>query len=183
MTMTSIRASVATIPARPAAAMVTPFAGDEGWPPGAEATSCGSACPPATAARTCGHELQCALPLTEAATPAGAAAISTPATMAAPFRRSTPSWSHTRLRRTRPRPVSIKRSRSNVVPQSTVSARQAVIGSSSEGSAKGDLNTKRASGRSATAAETGDSRKDHAPPAAPSRGNSMKPSILPIAAQ
>src|SRR4029077_5937947 len=30
---------------------------------------------------------------------------------------------------------------------------------------------------------TGDSKKDHAPPDAPSRGNSMKPSIRPIAAQ
>src|SRR5207244_6742942 len=54
---------------------------------------------------------------------------------------------------------------------------------SSDTGANGDLNTNSASGRSATAAETGDRRNDHAPPAAPSRGKSMKPSIRPIAAQ
>src|SRR5437879_7659829 len=124
-----------------------------------------------------------ALDVSPAATPAGTAASNTPAAIAAALRRTTPRAIHTRRRRVRVRPVSINLSRSNVTPHRTVSAKHAVSGSSSDAGANGDLNTNSASGRSATAAETGERRNDHAPPAAPSRGKSMKPSIRPIAAQ
>src|SRR5438874_1289061 len=124
-----------------------------------------------------------ALDVSPAATPAGTAASNTPAAIAAALRRTTPRAIHTRRRRVRVRPVSINLSRSNVTPHRTVSAKHAVSGSSSDTGANGDLNTNSASGRSATAAETGERRNDHAPPAAPSRGKSMKPSIRPIAAQ
>src|SRR2546429_5088736 len=90
----------------------------------------------------------------------------TPATTAAAFRRSTPTGSQVRLRRVRVRPVSISLSRSKLTPQRMVRAMHAVIGSSSEAGARGERKTKRASGKSATAAETGDSRNDQAPPAA-----------------
>src|SRR5438093_857568 len=73
-TIASISASVATIPARPAAATVTPGAGAAGPDAGVDATSCGSAACPLTAARTSDQECQCALALTVPATPADAAA-------------------------------------------------------------------------------------------------------------
>jgi len=85
--------------------------------------------------------------------------------------------------RSRLTPVSIKRSRSKVAPVTIVSARQAPRGRASDATASGERKTKSASGRSATAAEIGERRKDQAPPAAPSRGKSMKPRRRPIAAQ
>src|SRR6266571_8165665 len=184
-TSASIKARVATSPASAAAATVTPFTDDgpEGASPSSEPDEAGWAAGAAVAALTSDHECQPALDVITAATPAGATASSRPATMAAALRRNVLSCSHTRRRRTRPTPVSINRSRSKVAPQRIVSAKHATSGNNSEADASGERNTKSASGRSATAAETGDSRNDHAPPAAPSRGNSMKPSIRPIAAQ
>src|SRR5207302_1987935 len=91
--------------------------------------------------------------------------------------------SQRRRGRSRPAPLSRSRSRSKVAPVMTVRTRQAAKGSASEAGASGERKTKRASGISATAAEMGESKKDQAPPAAPSRGKSMKPSIRPIAAQ
>src|SRR5438477_436421 len=147
------------------------------------ATGVGSVGPPLAAACTSDQECQWPFALMVAAIPAGAAASTSPAATAAMFRRSNPTGSHARLRRIRVRPVSINLSRSKVPPQRMVSAMHAVMGSSSEAGANGERKTNRASGKSATAAETGESKNDQAPPGAPSRGNSMKPSILPIAAQ
>ncbi len=184
ITIASINARVATMPAKAAAATVIPFADEAPACMGAFATGAGSVVDdPVTAACTSCHECQCALAVTAPAAPAEAAAISTPAAMAAALRRSTAIGIHTRRGRTRPRPVSINRSRSKVVPHRMVSAKHAVMGSSRDAIASGERKTKRASGRSATAADTGDSKNDHAPPAAPSRGKSMNPSIRPIAAQ
>src|SRR4029077_15728972 len=144
------------------------------------------ACPPRPSPAepiTSLHECHPACAVTAAATPAGAAASNKPAPSAAAFRRTTATGSHTRRRRLVPMPVSIKRSRSKVVPHRNVSAKHGVSGSRSDPTASGERNTNSARGRSATAAETGDSRNDQAPPAAPSRGKSMKPSIRPITAQ
>src|SRR5450756_774944 len=184
ITITSISARVATSPASAAAATVIPLADEAPAWAGTAAAGAGSAGDdPVTAAWTSCHECQCAPAVIAPATPADAAAMTTPAARAAALRRSTGTGIQTRRRRTRPRPDSMSRSRSQVVPHRIVNAKQAVIGSSSDARASGERKTKRASGRSATAADTGESRNDHAPPAAPSRGNSMKPSILPIAAQ
>src|SRR2546423_3617174 len=180
----SINASVRPTPARPAAATVTPLV------EGLVVFAIGSyAMPdelcwamPADPA-TSDHECRLAFEVSAAATPAGTIASSAPAASAATLRLITPPANHRRFLRVRPTPVSINRSRSNVTPHSTVRATQATIGSSSDAVANGDLNTNNASGRSATAADTGDRRNDHAPPDAPSRGNSMKPSMRPIAAQ
>src|SRR6266566_6373171 len=141
-----------------------------------------SCCPMPADPATSDHEWRLAFEVNAAATPAGTIARSKPATSAAALRLITAVANHTRFLR-RPTPVSINRSRSNVTPQSTVRATQATIGSRSDAVANGDLKTNSASGRSATAADTGDRRNDHAPPDAPSRGNSMKPSMRPIAAQ
>src|SRR5438552_5913771 len=182
-TSPSISASVATMPASPAAATVVLV----GWTlvvcAVIDATGVGSIGDPVAAARTSDHECQWAPALTVPARPADAPAISTPAATATALRRITAKGSQLRRRRVRPRPVSINRSRSNAEPHRTVSAKQAVSGSSSDAGASGERKTNSASGRSATAADTGDSKNDQAPPAAPSRGKSMKPSIRPIAAQ
>src|SRR5206468_165094 len=107
-TSTSINASVATIPARAAAAMVAPFAcGGLLAAMGAYATWADSGCTwPPPEAHTEVHECRLAFEVNAAAAPAGATASTRPAAMAAALRRTIPIGSHTRLRLLVPIPVS-----------------------------------------------------------------------------
>ena len=106
ITIRSIRARVATSPARAAAATVMPLAEDAttcAAPPDAGGAGSKDGVPVTAACTSC-HECQCAPAVTVPATPADAAAMSTPVAIAAALRRITATGIHMRRGRTPPEP-------------------------------------------------------------------------------